>query len=196
MIFLRLRFVGKSAIFVDMHIVHRLTFVCCCIAGTLVATPAQAGKYDDLAAWAKKSSANTQQFVTELNKCKTPRQVAAALKAKAERENMSTDELIRLVAVHPELKDLPDLGLDTETFKTWRMLKPDADGRREKLPDEPVDISQKLLAANAAIKASPQSQVAMKIIVANQKDPEVAAAASELRRTRENNHRRLLSAFL
>jgi hypothetical protein len=179
-----------------MRIAHRLAAVCCCIAVIIFATGAEAAKYDDLAAWAKRSNANTQQFVNEINKCKTPRQVAAALKAKAERENKITDELIKLIAIHPELKDLPDLGLDTETFKIWREMKPDADARRQKVPDEPVEISQQLLAANASIKASPQSEAAIKIILANQKDSEVAAAANELHKTQEINHRRLLSAFL
>lgn len=179
-----------------MRSVNLLAIVCSCGLAVISAAPAEAGTYDDLAAWAKKSNANTQQFVTELNKCNTPAQVAGAVKAKIERENKSTDELIRLIAVHPELKDLPDLGLDTETFKIWRQMKPDGDERREKVPDEPVEISQQLLANNAAIKASPESQTAMKIIVANQKDPAVAAAISELGKTLENNHRRLLSAFL
>ena len=179
-----------------MRIIDRAILHWCCIAVALNTTAAQTKSYDDLVAWAKKANASTQQFVDELNKCKTPRQVAAALKAKAERETKSTDELIRLIAVHPELRDLPDLGLDTESFKIWREMKPDGDARRDQVPDEPVEISQRLLAANASIKASPESQAAMRILAANQKDPEVAAAANELRQTLDNNHRRLLRAFL
>lgn len=179
-----------------MQIAARVVIVCWCAAGVILAAPVEAGKYNDLAAWAKKSNENTKQFVDDLNKSKTPRQVAAALKAKAERENKSTDELIRLIGIHPELKDLPDLGLDTETFKIWREMKPDGDERRENVPDEPVEISQQLLAANASIKASPAGQAAANVIVANQKDREVAAAADDLRKTLEINHRRLLSAFL
>ncbi|GEM_PF-4608247 len=166
------------------------------MAGTIITTSAEPKKYDDLAAWAKKVNASAQQFVDELNKSKTPQQVAAAIRAKAERENKSTDELIRLIAVHPELRDLPDLGLDTETFRTWLQLNPEGEARRAKVPDEPVEISQELLAANASIKASPQSQAAMRVIAANGKDPDVARAANDLRETLQTNHRRLLSKFL
>jgi hypothetical protein len=179
-----------------MQIGNRIAFFCGCIAATMVASSAQAGKYDDLAAWAKKANANTQQFVDELNKCRTPQQVAAAIRANAERQTKSTDELIRLIAVHPELRDLPDLGLNTESFRTWLAMRPDGEARRDQVPDEPVEISQQLLANNASIKASPQSQSAMRVIANNQKDPDVAAAANDLREAQRTNQQRLLSKFL
>jgi hypothetical protein len=193
-IFLRLRFAGKSANLSGMRIGYSIASVC--IAGTIAATNAEAGKYDDLAAWAKKSNANTQQFVDELNKCKTPKQIAAAIRANTERQIKGTDELVRLIAVHPELRDLPDLGLNTESFRTWLDMRPDGEARRDQVPDEPVEISQQLLANNASIKASPQSQNAMRILANNSKDPDVAAAANELREAQRNNQQRLLSKFL
>lgn len=174
----------------------RLSFICWCLACAIITSAAEAAKYDDLAAWAKKANGNTQRFVDDLNKSKTPGQVAAAIRANIERQKQSTDELIRLLAVHPELKDLPDLGLDTETFRTWLTMKRDGEARRANVPDEPVEISQQLRANNASIKASPAGEAATKKISDNGRDPDVAAAANELQKTMENNHQRLLSAFL
>src|SRR5213592_3985771 len=104
--------------------------------------PARAGKYDDLAAWAKRDKASSREFITDLSRCKNAHCVALALRASAARQHKLTSDLIELVHRHPELRYVPELGLTNEQFRRWAAAHPEAAAKRSAVPKEVFVITQ------------------------------------------------------
>jgi hypothetical protein len=171
-------------------------FVSYWLACNMLPLQAQTGRYDDLAAWAARSNARGEQFVSDLKKAQSAADVASALKASARRQRESTDELIRIVGSHPELRNLPDLGLDKQALELWAEANPDAQTRRASVPHEAVVICDQMRHSNSARFATSQGQDAIKILGEYRGDPDIAAAENEARATIEDNRRRLLKLFL
>src|ERR1700724_1872909 len=116
--------------------------------------PALAGQYDDLAAWAKRDKASSHQFVADLSRCKSAREVALALRASAARQHKLTGDLIDLIHRHPELRYVPELGLTNEGFRKWAEAHPEAAARRAAL-GEPMKISQDVRTYTASLENIP-----------------------------------------
>src|SRR6202035_3482057 len=65
------------------------------------------GRYKDLAEWAERDNRNSKELANDLRKANSAEEVAAALRASAQRQRKTTDELVKLVHVYPELRDRP-----------------------------------------------------------------------------------------
>ena len=153
-----------------------------------------ANQYDDLAAWAKQDVTNAALFRDELEQAgDRPERIATALQTTAARQHKSTDALIVLVGRHPELRNLPELGLDEEGLSQWKKAHPDAERRRAQVPAEAVRISREL---TRAVNAEEQkSQAGVTNLSKHKEDPKVAAAAEHLVEVLTEERRRLLRAF-
>jgi hypothetical protein len=158
-------------------------------------TSAVAGEYDDLAAWAKRDKASSDQFMTDLSHCKNANEVALALRASATRQHKLTSDLIQLVHRHPELRYLPELGLTNEAFHKWADAHPEAAAKRAALPKEPVSISQDVRSYTATLQKMPESEASVKILAQYRDDPDVIVASRELRAVLQDNEQRLMSTF-
>ena len=129
---------------------------------TLV-SPALADHYDDLAAWAKRDKSSSRQFVTDLGRCKSAREVALALRASSQREHKLTSDLIELVHRHPELRYVPELGLTNEGFRKWAEANPEAAEKRAAL-NQPMKISQDVRAYTANLENIPESKATSRVL--------------------------------
>jgi hypothetical protein len=153
---------------------------------------AQAEDYDDLAAWAKRDNGNCQQWFADLIRARSAHEVASALRAQARRQRKTTDDLIQLLRARPELRNMPELGLDEGGLRQWIQTHPNARTRRA--PVEVIAISQEMLRSNEKLDASRGTQ-AHKMLSKYRDDPEVAAASKELVAVLDDNRRRLMRMF-
>jgi hypothetical protein len=172
-----------------LRTVLHLAFICGFVS------PAQAGQYDDLAAWAKRDKASSHQFTADLSGCKDAHEVALALRASAARQHKLTTDLIELVHRHPELRYIPELGLTEEAFRKWAQAHPEAAAKRAALPKEPLKISEDLRRYTASLEKAPERKASVKVLVRFRGDPDVIVASSELRAVLADNEKRLMSTF-
>jgi hypothetical protein len=153
-----------------------------------------AGQYDDLTAWAKRDKASSHQFVTDLSRCKSAREVALALRASSARQHKLTSDLIDLVHRHPELRYVPELGLTNEGFRKWAEAHPEAAAKRAAL-GEPMKISQDVRAYTASLENIPERTAGVRTLAQYRDDPDVIVANRELRGVLDDNEKRLISTF-
>ncbi len=169
------------------------SLLCLAVACPLV-SPAFAGQYDDLAAWAKRDKASSRQFITDFARCKNAREVAQALRASSARQHKLTSDLIDLVRRHPELRYVPELGLTNEGFRKWAEAHPEAAAKRAAL-NEPMKISQDVRSYTAGLEKVPEYKAGAKVLAQYRDDPDVIVANRELRAVLDDNEKRLMSAF-
>jgi hypothetical protein len=163
------------------------------VACALVSTTL-AGQYDDLAAWAKCDKASSHQFVTDLSRGKSSREIALALRASSARQHKLTSDLIDLVRRHPDLRYVPELGLTNEGFRKWAEAHPEAAAKRATL-NEPMKISQDVRAYTASLDNIPESKAGVRTLAQYRDDPDVIVATRELRAVLDDNEKRLMSTF-
>lgn len=156
----------------------------------------QAGQYDDLANWAATQKTDGQAFISDLQKAKTAAAVVAALKASARQQTESTNQLIKIVKRHPELRNLPELGLDRQALEMWAEANPDADAKRAKVPPEAQAIYDKMKSAATELAQSEKNREAIGVLSQFHEDEDVIAASNELRAAMADNRRHLLNIFL
>jgi hypothetical protein len=182
-----------------------------------------AGGYGDFAAWAERDKASSTQLLLEMAYAKSAHDLAAALKNSATRLRKITSELIEIVHHHPELSCLADLGLDEEALRRWSQQHPDAGERRTRVPEEALQIAERihyytavihnemtlseakkgarndpdLVAATEKIQPLIQELSAAKneVVARYRNDPEVAAAAEQMHVVLQENERRLMITF-
>ena len=160
----------------------------------VLVSPALAGQYDDLAAWAKRDKASSHQFVTDLSRCKNAREVALALRASSQRQHKLTSDLIELIHRHPELRYVPELGLTNEGFRKWAEAHPEAAEKRAAL-NQPMKISQDVRAYTASLENIPESNATRRVLAQYRDDPDIIVTSRELRAVLDDNEKRLMSTF-
>lgn len=162
----------------------------------LTAAPLQAGKYDDLAAYISHQTASGDKFISDLHEAKTADAVAAALRASARQQRQNADELIAVLKRHPELRSLPELGLDRQALELWIEANPDADKRRAKVPMEALALADSMKRSTTQLASQGKNSEAVQVLSNYHGDPLVTEASNELRAAIAEARRRLLSAFL
>ena len=160
---------------------------------TTARAQAPVGRYEDLTAWSNRDVADAVQFNAEIEHAKDAAQLAEALRATATRQRQTTDQLIALVRLHPELRHLPTLGLDPKGMQQWLQSHPHAQADLQQIPTSVLKISQKMTQSISSIR---KNQVA---IDENFRrfghDPQVKAATKLLIGTLQDNRLRLLKTF-
>lgn len=162
----------------------------------LLAVSVRAGKYDDLAEYIAHQTASGNQYIADLSSAKSANDVAAALRSSAREQKQIADELVAVLKRHPELRSMPELGLDRQALELWVEANPDADKRRSKAPPEALSLVDAMKRSTSELAAQQKHQQAKQILAQYHGDPAVEAASNELRAVIENNRRRLLNAFL
>ena len=162
--------------------------------GYVLCSPAFAGQYDDLAAWAKRDKASSRQFITDFTRAKNAPEVAQALRASSARQHKLTSDLIDLVRRYPELRYVPELGLTNEGFRKWAEAHPEAAAKRATL-SEPMKISQDVRSYTASLENVPEYKAGVKVLARYRDDPDVIVASRELRAVLDDNEKRLMSTF-
>lgn len=152
------------------------------------------GRYEGLAAWARQDNQNSEQFVRDLRKARSAQDVALALKESAQRQQKTTDELVRLVHAYPELRNVPQLGLDDEGLRMWEQAHPDARKRQASLPPDVVAIQQQMHRSNTMLYANGRTQPA-DVLRKYRDNPEVVRASKELGQVLAENRRKLLEVL-
>ena len=154
-----------------------------------VALAAGAGRYDELAAWAKLDSADYAQLIADMNKARSAHEVAMAMKENARRQGKTNSMLLRFVRANPALHDAGRLGLGEQDQLSWRRQHPD----RMNLPREVNAIQEQMSRDMDAVnKAGNRMVDQLRKYFGN---PEVRSAANELERSNAENSRRLLEAM-
>jgi hypothetical protein len=171
-------------------------FLVATLALAAAAAPARAGKYDDLAAFIAHQTASGDKFISDLSNAKSADEAAAALKSSARQQKQNTDELLAILQRHPELRSLPELGLDRKALQLWIEANPDAEKRHASAPLEALAMADAMKRSTSALAVQEKNQKAMKVLSQFHGDPAVTDASNELRATIEENRRRLLNAFL
>jgi hypothetical protein len=161
----------------------------------ILTTPALAGRYDDLAAWAKRDKASSRQFIADLSRCKNAHEVALALRANAARQHKLTSDLIELVHQHPELRYVPELALTNEAFRRWAQAHPEAAAKLAAVPKEAFTITQDMRLYIESLRKTPESTASVKVLAQYRNDPDVITASNELRAVLQDNEQRLMSTF-
>jgi hypothetical protein len=161
----------------------------------VLVTPALAGQYDDLAAWATRDKASSHQFIIDLSRCKDAHEVALALRASAARQHKLTSDLIQLVNRHSELRYVPELGLTNEQFRTWGEAHPEAAAKRAALAKETLKIAEDVRGYTAGLGKTPEAMGAVKTLGQYREDPDVIVASKELRAVLADNGKRLMTIF-
>jgi hypothetical protein len=156
-------------------------------------SPALATRYDDLAAWAAHDNDNSKQFVRDLQKARRARDVALALRDSARRQQRTTDELVRLIGLHPELGSVPELGLDNDGLRMWKQAHPDTQARQSTRPPEVVAIQQQMQRFNTNLYANGAQPA--DVLRKYRDDPEVGRALKELEQVLDENRRKLLEVL-
>jgi hypothetical protein len=152
------------------------------------------GWYQKLAAWAREDNENSRQFSDDLRKSRSAKDVAAALKESARRQRKTTDRLAQLIHDHPELRDVPQLGLDREGLQIWERNHPDVTHRQTSVPPEVIAISEQMHRFNSELGAS-GGREAVAMLHKYHDDPEVRSAADELGAAMAENRKKLLDAL-
>jgi len=80
-----------------ISIIHLLLF--------LLGLSAQAGRYDELAAWARQDSDDYAQLVAQLNRAQNAHEVALAMEENVRRQRNTLNTLLRFMQAHPDLRD-------------------------------------------------------------------------------------------
>ncbi len=163
-------------------------------SATKADSPGLTGRYNDLMAWVAQDNDNSQQFTRDLRDARSARDVALALKTSARRQQKTTDELIRVIEVHPELRNAPQLGLDSEGLGMWKQAHPDAKARLQSLPAEVLGISEQVHRFNSALGANGGTEAA-NVLRKYRDDPEVVSASKELSEVLAENRRKLIEVF-
>ena len=175
------------------HLLARLLPLLAFFALATARAQPPADRYADLAAWSDKDVANAARFDADVAHAKDAPQLVAALRATALRQQQTTDELIALVLLHPELRHLPTLGLDDEGMHQWLRSHPHAETEMQQVPPAALKISQSM---TRSISSLPKNQ---KAINANFQrdghDPRVTAAVQKLTATLQDNRLRLMKTF-
>jgi hypothetical protein len=167
-----------------------------CLAFLCAFTPsAIAGSYDDLSRWAEGNKASARQYLTDLSRAPGAHEVALAIKARDQHERDSTRTLIEIVQRHPELRYLPELGLDGDAFRRWAQQHPEAAARRGTIPKDAFAIAQdmrlylpQLLKSSLAAQAIPRLSQYLN-------DPAVATAKREHQAALKADERRMMELF-
>jgi hypothetical protein len=150
---------------------------------------ATAGRYDELAAWAKQDSADYARLIADMNKARNAHEVAMAMKENRRRQQETNHMLFKFVHAHSELRDAARLGLERPDQLTWHRQHPN----RMNLPSEVNAIAEEMSRSMSAVdkKGNRMVEQLRKYLG----DPEVLKASKELEQMNEENSRRLLGAM-
>lgn len=163
-----------------------------CFLIPFVVASVYAGNFDDVAAWAARDNNNTKEFADDLEHARGGEGVATALRAQARRQRRTTDELIVLIRKHPEIRTLPELGLDPDGLEMWKKQHPNWRSRQP--PAELLAISERMIRFNAEFERGRGAKVNT-ILRKHREDPQVKAAADVLGNVLSENSARLLEAY-
>jgi len=151
---------------------------------------ASAGRYDELAAWARQDSDDYAQLVAQLNRARNGHEVALAMMENVRRQRNTMKTLLQFVRAHPDLRNAAQLGLDKEGQVVWRQEHPD----RLSLPGEVLSIEREItrrMSAADAKAAAPMANIFRKY----REDPDVSRAGEQLGKMWTENRQRLLQAM-
>ena len=133
-------------------------------------------------------------FVSDLRNARNARDVASALRASARRQRKTTDDLVQLVRVHPELRNVPELGLDNDGLGIWKQAHPDVRTHQASVPPEVAAIQQQMHRFNTMLYANGGTQPA-DVLRKSRDNPEVVRAWKELSQVLDENRRKLLEVL-
>ncbi|HEY1769895.1 MAG TPA: hypothetical protein VGG02_06540 [Chthoniobacterales bacterium] len=164
------------------------------LALSAFAATALAGQYDDLATWAKRDKASSHQFIADLSKCNSAKEVALALQASATRQHKLTSDLIELIHQHPELRYVPELGLTNEGFRKWADQHPEAAAKRAAIP-QALKIAEDVRGYTASLQNDPDSPASVRTLARWRDDPDVIVATNKLQAVLADSEKQLMSTF-
>ena len=159
----------------------------CCWAASAVAS-----SFDDVAAWARRDNNNTKEFADDLERARGAEGVAAAVRTHAERQRRTTEELVRLIRKHPEIRSMPEFALDPGGVEIWK--KQHRNWRSRQPPAELLAISESMIEFNSKFEGD-RSAKTNSTLRQYRDDPRVQAAAAALGRVLDQNRARLLEAY-
>lgn len=150
--------------------------------------------YQDLHRWGEQDSDNYRQFVVDLRRAHNGREVAAALKQNALRQKRAADQLLILIHAHPELRNVPELGLDPEGLEIWSNAHGTPAPSTLNVPDEVRQVQRTMRASNCRFDGDGAPQP-VDILRKYRSDSDVVAAAQNLDQTMADNRRKLLQVL-
>ena len=84
------------------------------------ASSASAGRYDDVASWAKHDCDDYRALVAQTDRARSGHDVAAAMRENVRRQEETIKILLAFARSHPDLRDAAQLGLDKDGQTFWR----------------------------------------------------------------------------
>jgi hypothetical protein len=163
-----------------------------CFLVSFIVASVYAGNFDDVAVWSARDNNNSKDFVDDLDRARDAKGVAAAIRTHSRRQRRTTDELIVLIRKHPEIRTLPEFGLDPDGLEMWKKQHPN--WRNRQPPAELLAISESMIRFNAAFERGRGAKMHT-ILRKYREDPRVKAAADVLGKVLSENRARLLDAY-
>jgi hypothetical protein len=154
------------------------------------ANQVDAGRYDELAAWAEEDCDDFRALVTQTNNARNAHEVALAMRENVRRQRETIKILLRFARSHPELRDAAQLGLSEQGQVFWHQHYPN----RTKLPAEVVAIQQNLSRCLDAVGSKAREQM-VAVLAKYLKDPEVSSVSKGLDEIGSESDRKLLNVL-
>ena len=151
---------------------------------------ASAGRYDQLAAWAKQDCGDYRALVAQTNQAHSAREVAAAMRENVPRQRQTINTLLQFVRSHPDLRDAAQLGLSEGGQVFWREHYPN----RTVLPAEIRATEHQLSHCLDSVGSKARQQM-VTVLRKYHDDAEVLAASKSLGEMWAETDRKLLEVL-
>jgi hypothetical protein len=167
----------------------KITILAVFLCGPLV-SQVRAGRYDDVAAWAKRDCDDYRVLVNGTKRAQSGHDVAAAMRENIRRQEQTIKILLLFARSHPDLREAAQLGLGEGGQKFFRERHPE----RTTLPAEVNAIQERLTGCMNSVGPSAQEQM-VDVLRKYHDDKDVLNASRELHKMWAEHDRRLLEVL-